>query len=119
MAGTAIKLSCLLNQVEENQIKRLREIKRITPKLDSVLPLLDLMAANHAVRLGMKIPPALERAMAHRHRVLARRHPKTSRISEDVRRTFLASMPKPTAEAKAQHEAEWLERAKDVIARYS
>lgn len=41
------------------------------PKLDSVLPLLDLMAANHVVRLGMKIPPALKRAMGHRHSVLA------------------------------------------------
>lgn len=105
--------------VEEEQIKRLREIKRTTPKLDSVLPLLDLMAANHAIRLGMKIPPALKRAIDHRHRVLARRHPKTSRVPEEARRRFLASIPKPTAEAKAQHEAEWLERAKDVIARYS
>jgi hypothetical protein len=97
----------------------LREIKRTTPKLDSVLPLLDLMAANHAVRLGMKIPPALKRAMNHRHRVLARRHPTTSRVPVDTRRRFLASGYKPTAETRAQHEAEWLERARDVIARYN
>lgn len=105
--------------VEEEQIKRLREIKRITPKLDSVLPLLDLMAANHAVRLGMKLPPTLKRAMNHRHRVLVRRHPKTSRVPVDARRRFLASGSKPTTEIRAQHEAEWLARAKDVIARYS
>jgi hypothetical protein len=87
-------------------MKRLPENKRTMPKLDSVLPLLDLMAANHAVRLGMEIPPALKQAMDHRHRVLARRHPKTSRVPEEARRRFLASVPKPTAEAKAQHEAE-------------
>ena len=81
--------------------------------------MLDLMPANHAVRLGMVIPPALKRAMDHRHRVLARRYPNPSRLPEDARRRLLASMPKPTATARAQHEAEWLARAKDVIARYS
>jgi hypothetical protein len=99
-------------------MKRLQEIKRTTPKLDSVLPLLDLMAANHALRLGMKIPPTLKRAMDHRHRVLSRRHPKPSRLSEAAKRKLLAGIPKPTAETRAQHEAEWLGRAKDVIARY-
>jgi hypothetical protein len=76
------------------------------------------MAANYAVRLGMKIPPTLKRAMDHRHRVLARRHPKPSRLPEEARRRLLAGIPEPTAEARAQHEAEWLRRATDVIARY-
>ena len=37
-----------------------------------MLPLLDLMAANYAVRSGMKIPPTLKKAMDHRHSVLLR-----------------------------------------------
>ena len=97
-------------------MKKLKEADRGKP--GSVLPLLDLMAANHAVRLGMEIPPALERAMDHRHDVLARRYPNAARMPKDARRRLLAGMPKPPAEAVAQHEAEWLARARDVIARY-
>ena len=82
------------------------------------MPLLDLMAANYALRSGMKLPPTLKRAIAHRHRVMARRHPKPSRLSEEAKRRLLAGIPEPTAEARAQHEAEWLGRAKDVITRY-
>ena len=89
-----------------------------TPQLDSVLPLVDLMAANHAVRSGIKIPLALKRAIDHRHRVLARRHPKPSRLPKGVKQRLLAGIPEPTDEARAQHEAEWLGRAKDVIGRY-
>jgi hypothetical protein len=100
-------------------MKRLKEVERGKPNADSVLPLLDLMAANHAVRLGMELPPALVRAMDHRHRVLTRRYPNAARIPEDVRRRLLTDMPNPPVETVAQHEAEWLERAKDVIARYS
>lgn len=100
-------------------MERLGEIGRVKPNLDSVLPLLDLMAANHAARLGMEIPPALKQAMDHRHRVLARRHPNPARMPEDARRTLLADMPRPSAEALAQHKAEWLARAEDVVARYA
>jgi len=100
-------------------MKRLKELERGKPNAGSVLPLLDLMAANHAVRLGMGIPPALVRAMAHRHGVLARRYPNAARLPKDARRRLLAGMPKPPAEAVAQHEAEWLARARDVIARYA
>lgn len=90
----------------------------ITTKPDSVLPLLDLMAANYAVRSGMKISPALKRAIDHRHRVLGQRHPEASRLPEDAKRRLLAGIPEPTPEARAQHEAEWLGRVKDVIDRY-
>ena len=83
-----------------------------------MLPLLDLMAANYAVRSGMKIPPTLKKAMDHLHSVLARRHSNPSPLSEDAKRRVLAGIPEPTPEVRAQHEAEWLERAKDVIVRY-
>jgi hypothetical protein len=104
--------------VETERTKRLKEVERGKPNAGSVLPLLDLMAANHAVRLGMEIPPTLVRAMDHRHGVLARRYPNAARMPKDARRRLLAGMPKPPAEAVAQHEAEWLVRARDVIARY-
>lgn len=77
------------------------------------------MAANHAVKLGMEIPPALKRAVDHRHRALARRYPNAARMPEDARRRLLAGMPRPCAEAVAQHEAEWLARARDVIDRFN
>ena len=99
-------------------MKRLKKVERGKANSGSVLPLLDLMAANHAVRLGMEIPPALVRAMDHRHGVLARRYPNAARMPKDARRRLLAGMPKPPAEAVAQHGAEWLARARDVIARY-
>ena len=104
--------------VETERLKRLKEVEHGKPNAGSVLPLLDLMAANHAVRLGMEIPPALVRAMDHRHGVLARRYPNAARMPKDARRRLLAGMPKPPAEAVAQHGAEWLARARDVIARY-
>ncbi len=91
---------------------------RVTPQLDSVLPLLDLMAANHAIRSGIKIPLSLKRAIDHRHRVLARRHPKPSRLPKGAKQRLLAGIPEPPEETRAQHEAEWLGRAKDVIVRY-
>ena len=105
--------------VETERMKRLKEVERGKPNADPVLPLLDLMAANHAVRLGMEIPPALVRAIDHRHGVLARRYPNAARMPKDARRRLLGGMPKPSAEAAAQHEAEWLARARDVIARYN
>ena len=104
--------------VETERMKRLKEVERGKPNAGSVLPLLDLMAANHAVRLGMEIPPALVRAMDHRHGVLARRYPNAARMPKDARRRLLGGMPKPSVEAVAQHEAEWLARARDVIVRY-
>lgn len=100
-------------------LERFGEIGCVDPNLDPVLPLLDLMAANHAARLGMEIPPALKRAVDHRHRVLARRHPNAARMPEDARRRLLDGMPRPSAEALARHEAEWMARAEDVIARYT
>jgi hypothetical protein len=39
-------------------------------------------------------------------------------MPKDARRRLLGGMPKPSVEAVAQHEAEWLARARDVIARY-
>ncbi len=127
LASNAIPPPDPLDSVEPNsagaeqmKMKGFGEVERgKKPNLGPVLPLLDLMAANHAARLGMEIPPTLERAMDHRHRVLARRYPDAARMPEDARRGLLASMPKPPAEAVAQHEAEWLARAKDVIARYN
>lgn len=104
--------------VETEQMKRFGDVERGEPDPGSLLPLLDLMAANHAVKLGMQIPPALERAMDHRHRVLARRYPNAARLPKDARRRLLAGMSRPPAEAVAQHEAEWLARAGDVISRY-
>ena len=86
---------------------------------DQVLPLLDLMAANHAARLGMDIPPTLRRAMDHRHRVLAQRHPNPTRLPEETRQSLLADIPRPSADALMRHEAEWLARAEDVISRYT
>lgn len=100
-------------------MKRFGKVERAESNLDPILPLLDLMAANHAVRLGMEIPPTLKWAMDQRHRVLARRYPSPSRMPEDARRRLLAGMPKPTDKARSQHEAEWLARAEDVITRYS
>ena len=44
--------------------------------------------------------------------------PKPLTLSEDAKRRVLAGIPEPTPEVRAQHEAEWLERAKDVIVRY-
>ena len=99
-------------------MKRLKVVERSKPNAGSVMPLLDLMAANHAVRLGMEIPPTLVRAMDHRHGVLARRYPNAARMPKVARRRLLGGMPKPSVEAVAQHEAEWLVRARDVIARY-
>ena len=40
-------------------------------------------------------------------------------MTKDARRRLLGGMPKPSVEAVAQHEAEWLARARDVIARYN
>lgn len=107
-----------IGRVEAEQMKRFGDVEGGKPNPGSFLPLLDLMAANHAVKLGMEIPPALERAMDHRHRVLARRYPNAARMTKDARRKLLAGMSRPPAEAVAQHEAEWLARARDVIARY-
>jgi len=104
--------------VEAKRTNRSEEVERGKSSPDSVLPLLDLMAANHAVKLGLQIPSALKWAMDHRHRVLARRYPNATRMPEAARRKLLTSMPKPPAEPAAQHEAEWLARARDVISRY-
>ena len=87
-------------------------------KAEPVLPLLDLMAANHAARLGMEIPPTLKREMDRRHRVLAKRHPDPSRMPDEARRRLLAGIPKPSADTLARHQAEWQARAEDVISRY-
>ena len=118
MASNSIPPPAPLGGVETERLKRLKEVERGKPNAGSVLPLLDLMAANHAVRLGMEIPPALVRAIDHRHGVLARRYPNAARMPKDARRRLLGGMPKPSVEAVAQHEAEWLARARDVIARY-
>lgn len=118
LASNEVQSPDPLGGVETKRTKRPEEVERGEPDHDPVLPLLDLMAANHAVKLGLEIPPTLVRAMDHRHRVLAERYPNAARLPKDARRKLLTSMPRPPAEAAARHQAEWLARARDVISRY-